>query len=134
MSNEAQKARAARLQELIDKRVNGNSDPPSSPREFTDRAANEARREAQKSTSPQKVTDTSIQVTEPIPHEISEDNWLNRPENAWFKRGYEYACTQNQEISTLCQGNPEALFHVVTLILRGAIFPTPEVKKEEPTS
>jgi hypothetical protein len=126
MSNEAQKARAVRLQALIDKRVKGISDPPSSPREFTDRAANEARREARNS-NPPTITDAPVQML--IPPDISDDSWLNRPEYAWFKKGYDYACTQNQAIPAICQVRPESLFHAVAAILRGAGFTMPEVKK-----
>lgn len=128
MSDEAQKARAAQLQELIDKRVNGPVGPPTTPHELAERAANEARREARKSTPP-TITEARTRVAVPIPHEITDDSWLNRPEFAWFKQGYQYACTQNQAIPMLCQGSPEFLFHTVAAIMRGAGISVPEVKK-----
>ena len=56
-----------------------------------------------------------ILVANPIP----SNHWLNEPEYAWFKNGYNYACTQTLAIPALANiQDVGSLYFAVMTILR----------------
>lgn len=57
---------------------------------------------------------------------IDPKSWLNEPKYSWFVKGFHYASTQTYAIPTLSEVSPEALYHTVTLIMRGAGIKEPK--------
>jgi hypothetical protein len=59
---------------------------------------------------------TRIKIS--VANEIQPNSWLNEEKYDWFKKGYQYALTQNRSIAAMSSASPEDLYFFVSSILR----------------
>lgn len=59
---------------------------------------------------------TRIKIS--VANEIEPNSWLNEEKYDWFRKGYQYALTQNRSIAAMSSASPEDLYFFVSSILR----------------